>query len=135
MNNKENQNQGISLYEKDGRKWVRVNVYKHDFLLGMFDLCMNNKKNLDWVSAVEAAKKIGCTLPNREEWELIDVYKDEINRIITENNGDILNDVYWSVARYYSNLAWLYLADYGRLDTDILYDGFTARPLTYPGEN
>lgn len=132
MDNKENQNYGIFVHEKDGQKWVRVKVYGHDFLLALHDIEINGNTNFNWEEACDAAKSLGYTLPSKKQWELVEVYRDEIEKVIVENGGARFSGVYWSVARFYSYHAWFYSSGCGRLIYYDLSNGLTARPLAYP---
>ena len=132
MDNKENPNYGIYIHEKDGQKWVRVKVCGYDFLLALHDIEINGETEFNWQEACDAAKSLGYTLPSKKQWELVEVYRDEIEKVIVENGGDPLSVAYWTVARYNSDNAWFYHAYYGRLYDISLYNGLAARPLAYP---
>jgi hypothetical protein len=135
MDGKENQNQGISLYEKDGKKWVRINVFKHDFLIGFSDIEKDGNRRFDWESALDAAEELGYTLANDKQWELVNVYKNEVDAVIEENNGDVLDGVYWSSSRFDYYTALLYNGEIGRIDNFHIQYVFAARPISYPDEN
>ena len=126
-------NDGITLVEKDGLKWVRVKIYDEDFLLCTKNLIgEDGKKEFKWQEAVDETAKHGWTMPNKKQWYFVDAYREQIDKLINEAGGDDLNDWFLSVARYDSDLAWLYYGYYGMLDINSLYYGFTVRPLAYP---
>ena len=123
--------EGISICEKDGKKWVRVNIYDEDFLLGIHDIKDGNKDEFEWETAVAAAEKLGYTLPNKKQFSIIAAYLDEINAKMEEAGGEALTKWYWSSARYYSTRAWCFHGYYGRLYDGYLYGGLSCRPLAY----
>ena len=129
-------NYGVSLYtDKKGNKWVRINVYKHDFLLAIDDFVDEGKTQFTYQEAFDATKKYGWTTPSKEEWDLVDAYRDEVDAIMKEAGGKVLGDRwYWSrtVAQYYSNGAWLYHGYGGRLDDYSKCDTISVRALDYP---
>ena len=125
---------GISVYEKDGKKWVRVKTYGHDFLIGIHDLEKDGKTEFKWQEACDVAKEQGYTLPNREQFAIISAYKDEIYKKMVEAGGEEMTGWYWSVARYYSYASWLYNGDHGILSIGNMYSGLSSRALAYPND-
>lgn len=84
-----------------------------------------------YLNAYDETEKRGWTMPNKKRWDLIDAYREQIDKLIEEAGGDSLNDLFWSVARYGSSYAWLYLGGTGTLLTNILYRTYSVRPLAY----
>lgn len=127
---------GISLYtDKKGGKWVRINVYKHDFLLAINDFVDEDKIKFTYQEALDATKKYGWTIPSKEEWDLVDAYREEIDKIIKEAGGEELKNCwYWSrtVAQCYSNRAWFYTGYIGALYISIKSYTSSVRALAYP---
>jgi hypothetical protein len=124
-------NDGITLVEKDGLKWVRVKIYDEDFMLAVNDFEKDGKTEFEWQEAMYAVDEVGLTMPNFKQWSLVMAYKDEINRQMQEAGGEPLTGNYWSVARYNSYNAWFYNGYFGILNYNHLYYGFTVRPLAY----
>ena len=120
------------FYYKDGHgeEWVRVVTYKHDFLLSLVDM----PGEYTWEGCKKYAEDSGYTLPTKEEWGIVDAYRDEINKVIEDNGGDKLECCYWSVSQYISDNAWFYFASYGRLDDDRKYGTYHGRSLAYPSQ-
>lgn len=129
-------NYGVSLYiDKKGNKWVRINVYKHDFLLAIDDFVDESKTQFTYQEALDATKKYGWTTPSKEEWDLVDAYRDEVDVIMKESGGKVLGDHwYWSrtVVQSLSNRAWLYYGDYGMLTYNYKSNTYSVRALDYP---
>lgn len=129
-------NYGVSLYtDKKGNKWVRINVYKHDFLLTISDFVDEDKTQFTYQEALDATKKYGWTTPSKEEWDLVDAYRDKVDAIMKEAGGKVLGDHwYWSrtVAQFYSDYAWFYYGSYGKLNYGLKYITFSVRALAYP---
>ena len=128
----ENTQFGITIHEQDGQKWVRVNVYKHDFLIAIHDIEKDGKTEFEWKEACDIAKEQGYTLPNREQFAIISAYKDEIYAKMEEAGGERMDGWYWSVARYDGNHSWLYYGGNGRLSGYGLYNSYSGRALAYP---
>ena len=123
---------GITIVEQDCLKWVRIKIFDEDFMLCTKNLVgEDGKKEFQWQEAVDETEKRGWTMPNKKQWDLIDAYREQIDKLIEEADGDSLNDLFWSVARYGSNRAWLYGGYYGSLDYGNLYGAYSVRPLAY----
>lgn len=120
------------FYYKDGNgeEWVRVVTYRNDFFLSLFDM----PGEYEWEDCKKYAEDSGYTLPTKEEWDIIDAYRDEIDKIIEDNGGDPLDGLYWSVAQYYANYAWLYYSTNGRFDYYSKSISSPGRALAYPSQ-
>lgn len=128
----DNEPYGITLVEQDGQKWVRIKIFDEDFMLCTKNLVgEDGKKVFQWQEAVDETDKRGWTMPNKKQWDLIDAYRDQIDKLIKEASGDSLNDLFWSVAWFSSTSAWLYNGDYGNLDNNRLNSTFLVRPLAF----
>lgn len=129
-------NYGVSLYtDKKGNKWVRINVYKYDFLLAISDFVDEDKTQFTYQEALDATKKYGWTTPSKEEWDLVDAYRDEVDAIMKEAGGKVLEDHwYWSrtVAQCHSTNAWFYYGGSGILYYDYKSNTCSVRALAYP---
>lgn len=123
---------GITLVEHDGLKWVRIKIFDEDFMLCTKNLVgEDGMKEFKWQEAVDETEKRGWTMPNKKQWDLVDAYRDQIDKLIEEAGGDSLNDLFWSVARYYSDGAWFYYGFNGKLDGNYLSRTYSVRPLAY----
>ena len=123
---------GITLVEQDGLKWVRIKIFDEDFMLCTKNLVgEDGKKEFQWQEAVDETEKRGWTMPNKKQWDLVDAYREQIDKLIEKADGDSLNDWFWSVARYGSYYAWLYHGNLGMLHYHYLYFAYSVRPLAY----
>lgn len=123
---------GITLVEQDGLKWVRIKIFDEEFMLCTKNLVgEDGKKKFKWQEAVDETEKRGWTMPNKKQWDLVDAYRDQIDKLIEEAGGDSLDDLFWSVARYGSYGAWFYYGRNGHLLSDFLFYACSVRPLAY----
>lgn len=114
---KENMTNGVlpvaSAYtDETGKQWVRVRAGKYDFLLDIRNL---TDKEVNWDEAMKLAANNGVKLPTKQMWSLVGAFIDEINAVIKELGGDILENWYWSASEYYSYIAWIFGATSGYL--------------------
>lgn len=126
---KENMTNGVlpvvSPYtDENGNSWVHIKTGKYDFLLGIRDL---TDKEVNWGEAMKLAADNGVKLPTKQMWSLVGVFIDEINAVIKELGGDILENWYWSASGYYSGLAWIFGASDGRLSYYNELDAYSCR--------
>ena len=128
----DNEPDGITLVEQDGLTWVRIKIFDEDFMLCTKNLVGEDGKNeFQWQEAVDETEKRGWTMPNKKQWDLVDAYRDQIDKLIEEAGGDSLDGWFWSVARYGSYSAWLYGGNNGTLNSNYLYSASSVRPLAY----
>jgi len=128
----DNEPDGITLVEQDGLKWVRIKIFDEDFMLCTKNLVgEDGKKEFKWQEAVDETEKRGWTMPNKKQWDLVDAYREQIDKLIEEAGGDSLNDWFWSVARYSSISAWFYYGTHGILGYNYLSNTYSVRPLAY----
>jgi len=125
--------EGISLYEQDGKTWIRIKTFDEDFLLDTKDMTdEKGNKEFTWQEAMDEAKRQGYELMSRKQGALVSAYLEEVKKINEQAHGDSLDNPYWTGARYTSDGAWLYDCDHGRSHNSGLYDGLYARLLAYP---
>lgn len=124
------ENYGI-FYEKteDGREWVRVKVYKHDFRLSLHENIKDSYEN-----CMEYSKNQGCKLPSKMEWEIINIYIEEIEQVIEEHNGDPFQLSLWSETKFSFYTAFLYSRLHRGLYYNYISYRFSARLLAYPND-
>lgn len=120
---KENMTNGVlpvvSPYtDENGNSWVHIKTGKYDFLLGIRDL---TDKEVNWDEAMKLAADNGVKLPTKQMWSLVGAFIDEINAVIKELGGDILENCFWSASECSSNHAWFFVATYGTLHTSKMY--------------
>ena len=118
------------LKDKKGKEWIRIKIYRHDFCLSLFDM----PGEYTWEECKKLAEDIGYTLPSKKEWDIIDAYRDEIDKILEDYEGDELKGCYWSVSQYISTTAWLYYANAGSVYDDFEYLTYHGRSLAYTSQ-
>ena len=126
--------EGISLFEQDGKTWIRVKIFDEDFLLDTKDMTAEKgNKEFTWQEAMDEAKRHGYELMSRKQGAIVSAYLEEVKKINEQAHGDSLDNPYWTGARYFSDYAWFYNYDYGSsLSYRGLYYDFYARLLAYP---
>ncbi len=123
----------VSLFEQDGKTWIRVKIFDEDFLLDTKDMTdRKGNKEFTWQEAMDEAKRQGYELMSRKQGAIVSAYLEEVKKINEQAHGDSLDNPYWAGARYYSCGAWLYYYDYGRSGGTVLYNDLYARLLAYP---
>lgn len=59
-----------------------------------------------WEKGMELAKNAGKELPSQRDMFALLLFKDEINAIIEEHDGDILEGWEWASSEYHAGFAW-----------------------------
>ena len=115
----------VSPYtDENGNSWVHIKTGKYDFLLGIRDL---TDKEVKLDEAMKLAADNGVKLPTKQMWSLVGAFIDEINAVIKELGGDVLDNWYWSASEYYSGNAWVFYATVGYLGNGYKLSGFSCR--------
>ena len=123
----------VSLFEQDGKTWIRVKTFDEDFLLDTKDMTdEKGNKEFTWQEAMDEAKRQGYELMSRKQGALVSAYLEEVKKINEQAHGDSLDNPYWTGARYNSISAWLYYYVNGRSTFGTLFTDFYARLLAYP---
>ncbi len=125
--------EGISLFEQDGKTWIRVKIFDEDFLLDTKDMTdEKGNKEFTWHEAMDEAKKQGYELMSRKQGALVSAYLEEVKKVNEQAHGDSLDNLYWTGARYISGDAGYYSYGSGSSTYSNLYYDFYARLLAYP---
>ena len=123
----------VSLYEQDGKTWIRVKIFDEDFLLDTKDMTdAQGNKTFTWQEAMDEAKRQGYELMSRKQGALVSAYLEEVKKINEQAHGDSLDNPYWTGARSGSGFAWFYHFGGGSSYNFYLYYDFSARLLAYP---
>lgn len=64
------------------------------------------EEEVTWNEGMELAKKAGKELPSQHDMFALLLFKDEINAIIEEHGGDILEGWEWASSEYGAYYAW-----------------------------
>lgn len=76
------------------------------------------------------------SLPSKKQWEVVNIYKDKINKIISKHKGDLIHGVYWSadITKKGSDKAWCYYCEgdgviLSHIGCDFLQIRFVNKPF------
>ena len=142
MNNEQNKDAIISIVEKGGQKWVRVQALGEDFSIDLHDLKDNKgkiMKDCDYDTIMKRLKKIGLDTFSRKQLFIIAIYINEINKKLEEAGGEkfaadwYVSKELWapvgSCADYYAYSSWFFDGTLGCVNYYTRYSGnFRCRP-------
>ena len=109
---KENKRIATPYTDETGKTWVHVEAGDIDFLL---DIKKLTDKELNYDEAMQLAKDNDMVLPEKRWWSLVNTFLEEVNQVIRDLGGDILDDIYWSSSQYSGSNAWNFIATIGTL--------------------
>ena len=109
---KENKKIATPYTDEAGKTWVYVEAGDIDFLLDIKNL---TDKELNYDEAMQLAKDNDMVLPEKRWWSLVNTFLEEVNQVIRDLGGDILDDIYWSSSQCNGLSAWYFNATYGAL--------------------
>ena len=126
------ENQGF-FYEKDDfGEWIRIRVYGFDFSISLFQ----QENRYMWTTGMRHAFENKLSLPSKKQWEVVNIYKDKINKIISKHKGDLIHGVYWSadITKKGSDKAWCYYCEgdgviLSHIGCDFLQIRFVNKPF------
>lgn len=99
MNKEQNQDAVLSIVEKEGNKWVRVQALGEDFIIATEDI--KDRNDMTYDEAMSELKELGLDTFNRKQGLIIAIYINEINDLL-EKAGGYKFKRYW----YVSNELW-----------------------------
>src|SRR5574344_1972653 len=102
------------VYDEDKNPiGIRIKTLDEDFSLSLKNLGGHDKQ-YEWKKMMELLKEKGLTTFNYKQAHIIAAYKDEVDKLLEEVDGEPMNDHrFWSVSECYSCYAWYYHGDYG----------------------
>ena len=89
-------------YDENGNAdGILIQTLDQSFILDLHDA--EGGKQMNWMDAMKKYK-----MPTIQQWLLVMVYKDEVNKCLVEAGGDELktDDGYWSSSEFNSGYAW-----------------------------
>ena len=108
---------------------IRIKTLDEDFSLSLKNIGGHDKQ-YEWKEMMELLKEKGLTTFNKKQALIIAAYKDEVDKLLEEVDGEPMNDhCFWSVSEYASNGAWFYSGDYGSVDCNHKNVSCSVRPL------
>lgn len=113
------ENKGV-LIEVDGEIPHKFIVFKR-----------NIEEKMDWHDGKKACEDIFCRMPTSKELSIIYDNKEEINKLMSENGGELLKeDWYWSSSELSNSSAWVQYFSAGYVGSIYLkdYSGY-VRPV------
>ena len=110
----DNENKKIATPYTDeaGKQWVHVQAGDLDFLLDIHNL---TDKDMTYDEAMQLAKDNDMVLPEKRWWSLVNTFLEEVNQVICDLGGEVLDYYYWSSSQYNGSIAWCFGATYGSL--------------------
>jgi hypothetical protein len=142
MNKEQNQDAVLSIVEKDGNKWVRVQALGEDFLIATEDI--NDRNDMSYDEAMSELKKCGLDTFDRKQGLIITIYIEKINKLMEKAGGEkfkrdwYVSSELWhpvgSCADYSGRSSWFFNGSNGCFGSyGLSYGVFCCRPiLTLP---
>ena len=106
---------------------VRVCALDEDFVIMAKDF--KGGKYMTWDEAMKALAKEGFTTWNKRQLALTIYYRDEIDAVLDEYDGQPLNRWYWTCAEYSATAAFSYYGITGGLITGGKNNTYSSRAL------
>ena len=118
------------VYDEDKNPiGIRIKTLDEDFSLSLKNLGGHDKQ-YEWKEMMELLKEKGLTTFNKKQALIIAAYKDEVDKLLEDVDGEPMNDhCFWSVSECYSNAAWFYYGYYGYVGYSDKYNSCSVRPL------
>lgn len=102
-----------------GKRYLHVKDADHEVFLSAMD-----EGRYPWKEAMEKFK-----LPSTDDWDLIDKYRPQVDKLIAKLKVDPLNWYYWSLSEFYNIYAWCYYGYTGRFYYNIKSNDLTCRSV------
>ena len=118
------------VYDEDKNPiGIRIKTLDEDFSLSLKNLGGHDKQ-YEWKEMMELLKEKGLTTFNYKQAHIIAAYKDEVDKLLEEVDGEPMNDhCFWSVSEYSGSNAWSYSGVYGFVVIGSKYSSYSVRPL------
>ena len=118
------------VYDEDKNPiGIRIKTLDEDFSLSLKNLGGHDKQ-YEWKKMMELLKEKGLTTFNNKQAYIIAAYKDEVDKLLEEVDGEPMNDhCFWSVSEYNSDGAWYYRGYNGYVVSHFKYISYSVRPL------
>ena len=118
------------VYDEDKNPiGIRIKTLDEDFSLSLKNIGGHDKQ-YEWKEMMELLKEKGLTTFNKKQALIIAAYKDEVDKLLEEVDGEPMNDhCFWSVSEYNSNNAWFYNSYNGTVNNYNKNISYSVRPL------
>lgn len=121
-------NKIISPYFENGVfAGVRVTLGDEDFVIAPKDYY--GSKNIPWQEAMDALKADNLSTWNYRQICLTMAYREDIDKVLEANGGDVLDNWYWTCAEYSASISFYYGGTYGGLYVNYKYYTYSVRPI------
>ena len=120
------------VYDEDKNPiGIRIKVLDEDFSISLKNLGGHDKQ-YEWKEMMELLKEKGLTTFNHKQAHIIAAYKDEVDKLLEEVDGEPINDhCFLSVSECDSNRAWCYYGNSGYVYYGFKNFAFSVRPLLH----
>jgi hypothetical protein len=118
------------VYDEDKNPiGIRIKTLDEDFSLSLKNLGGHDKQ-YEWKEMMELLKEKGLTTFNYKQAHIIAAYKDEVDKLLEEVDGEPTNDhCFWSVSESAGCPAWCYIGYSGSVSYNSKNLAFSVRPL------
>ena len=118
------------VYDEDKNPiGIRIKTLDEDFSLSLKNLGGHDKQ-YEWKKMMELLKEKGLTTFNYKQAHIIAAYKDEVDKLLEEVDGEPMNDhCFWSVSESAGCPAWCYIGYSGAVNYNSKNLAFSVRPL------
>ena len=121
-------NEIISPYFENGVfAGVRVTIGDEDFVIAPKDY--QNGKEMNWQEAMTALKTDGLDTWNYRQICLTMAYREDIDKVLEANGGDVLDNWYWTCAEYSAYHSFTYYGTGGKLDNNGKKRAYSVRAI------
>ena len=121
-------NKIISPYFENGTfAGVRVCIGDEDFVIAPNDY--NYGERMTWHEAMDTLKYNNLDTWNYRQICLTMAYRDEIDKVLEDNGGDSLDNLYWTCAELSAYYSFLYIGYDGILGNDDKRYTYSVRPI------
>ena len=120
-------NEIISPYFENGVfAGVRVTLGDEDFVIAPKDY--QNGEEMGWQSAMDALKADNLSTWNHRQICLTMAYRKEVDKVLVDNGGDSLDNLYWTCVEYSADCSFCFIG-FGMLYFYYKYDTCSVRPI------
>ena len=118
----------ITPYFEDGEfAGVRVCLGDEDFVIAAKDY--RGGKSMPWKETMDALKAEGLATWNYRQICLTMAYRKEVDKVLEDNGGDSLDNLYWTCAEFSAYYSFLYIGYDGILGNDDKRYTYSVRPI------
>lgn len=121
-------NNVITPYFEDGAfAGVRVCIGDEDFIIAPNDY--REGEQMTWPDAMDALEADNLSTWDYRQICLTMAYREEIDKVLEDNGGDSLDNLYWTCAEFSAYYSFLYIGYDGILGNDDKRYTYSVRPI------